>query len=84
MPFQTFAEFEYTETAVKDLLSKDFVNKQLAGFNDKWSIGKSHQTIQTYEDMQNSLKKARVYGVQVSCHMIGYFNMLTWSITMSV
>lgn len=84
MPFQTLADFEYTETAVKGLLSKDLVNKQLAGFNDKWSIGGSHLTIRTYKDMQDSLEKARAYGVQVSCRMIGYFDMLTWSISMSV
>jgi hypothetical protein len=65
-PFRTLADFEYTETAVKGLLSKDLVNKQLAGFNKKWTIGGSHLTIHTYKDMQESLAKAREYGVQVS------------------
>ena len=66
-PFRTLADFEYTETAVKGLLSEELVNKQLAGFNDGWSIGGSRLTIHTYKDMQNSLAKAREYGVQVSC-----------------
>ena len=65
-PFRTLADFEYTETAVKGLLSQDLVNKQLAGFNDRWSVGGSHLTIHTYKDMQQSLAKAREYGIQVS------------------
>ncbi len=65
-PFRTLADFEYTETAVKGLLSKDLVDKQLAGFNKKWCIGGSHLTLRTYKDMQDSLAKAREYGVQVS------------------
>jgi hypothetical protein len=66
-PFRTLADFEYTETAVKGLLSEDLVNKQLAGFNGKWSLGGSQLTIRTYKDMKNSLVKARQYGIQVSC-----------------
>ncbi len=65
-PFRTLADFEYTETAVKGLLSKDLVDKQLNGFNKKWSIGGSHLTLHTYKDMQDALAKAREYGVQVS------------------
>lgn len=68
--FQTLADFEYTETALKGLLLKDLVDKQLAGFNGKWAIGGSHLTLHTYKDMQDSLMKAREYGVQVSCSMI--------------
>lgn len=64
-PFRTLADFEYTETAVKGLLSKDLVDKQLAGFNGRWSIGGSHLTLRTYKDMQDSLGFAREYGVQV-------------------
>jgi hypothetical protein len=64
-PFKTLADFEYTETAVKGLLSKDLVNKQLAGFNEGWSIGGSRLTIHNYKDMQRSLAKAREYGIQV-------------------
>lgn len=71
-PFRTLADFEYTETAVKGLLSKDLVDKQLAGFHGKWSIGGSHLTLRTYKDMQDSLAKAREYGVQVSCSMIWF------------
>jgi hypothetical protein len=69
-PFRTLADFEYTETAVKGLLSKDLVDKQLAGFNEKWTIGGSHLTLCTYKDMQDSLTFAREYGVQVRCSMI--------------
>ena len=69
-PFRTLADFEYTETAVKGLLSKNLVDKQLAGFNGKWSIGGSHLTLRTYKDMQEYLAKAREYGVQVSRSMI--------------
>jgi len=65
MPFQTLTDFEYSETAVQDLLSKDLVNKQLAGFNEKWSIGESCVTIHTYKNIQQSLVKAREYGVQI-------------------
>ena len=65
-PFNTLADFEYTETAVKGLLSEDLVNRQLAGFNERWSIGGSHLTLRSYKDMQESLAKAREYGVQVS------------------
>jgi hypothetical protein len=42
----------------------------LAGFHQKWCIGGSHLTLRTYKDMQDSLAKARGYGVQVSCFMI--------------
>lgn len=65
-PFRTLADFEYTETAVKGLLSEELVNKQLAGFNAGWCIGGSHLTLRTYKDMQEVLAKARQYGVQVS------------------
>lgn len=71
-PFRTLADFEYTETAVKGLLSKDLVDKQLAGFHGKWCIGESHLTLRTYKDMQDSLAFAREYGVQVSCSMIWF------------
>jgi hypothetical protein len=69
-PFRTRADFEYTETAVKGLLSKNLINKQLAGFNDGWSMGRSHLTICTYKDMQKSLAQAQEYIVQVSCTVL--------------
>jgi hypothetical protein len=65
-PFRTRADFEYTETAIEGLLSENLVNKQLAGFKDSWSIGGSRLTIRTYKDMQQSLARAREYGVQAS------------------
>ena len=64
-PFRTLADFEYTETAVKGLLSEDLVNRQLVGFNEAWSIGGSHLTIHNYKDMQKSLAVAREFGIQV-------------------
>ena len=64
-PFWTLADFEYTETAVKGLLSEDLVNRQLVGFNEAWSIGGSHLTIHNYKDMQKSLAVARGFGIQV-------------------
>jgi hypothetical protein len=72
-PFRTLADFEYTETAVKGLLSKDLVNRQLAGFNERWSMGGSCLTIRTYKDMHESLGKAREYGIQVS-HVIDAYS----------
>ena len=73
-PFRTLADFEYTETAVQGLLSENLVNKQLAGFNERWSIAGSHLTIHTYKDMQDSLAKAREYMVQVSCVIKLFFS----------
>ena len=70
-PFRSLADFEYTETAVKGLLSKDLVDKQLVGFHGKWSIGGTHLTLRNYNDMRDSLEKAREYGVKVSS-MIDY------------
>lgn len=64
-PFRTLADFEYTETAVKGLLSEDLVNRQLVGFNEAWSIGGSRLTFHSHKDMQKSLAVARDYGIQV-------------------
>ena len=64
-PFKTLADFEYMEMAVKGLLLKDLVDKQLARFNEGWSIGGSCLTIRNYNNMQWSLANAREYGVQV-------------------
>jgi hypothetical protein len=62
-PFLTLEDFEYTETAVTGLLSKDLVNKQLSGFNSQWEIGGSCLTLHSYNDM--ALQQARRYVVQV-------------------
>lgn len=56
-PFRTWADFEYTETAVLGLLSKDIVNKQL--------FSNSLITLRSYTDMEQSLEAARAYGVPV-------------------
>ena len=69
VPFRTLADFEYTETAVIGRLSENIVNKQLEGFHKTWSIGGSHLTIRTHKAMQQSLERAREYGIKVS-HMI--------------
>lgn len=82
-PFRTLADFEYTETAVLGLLSQKLVDKQLAGFNEGWSIGGSHLTIRTYKDMQQSLAKAREYGIKVSCVNLFEQSMLTWTSDLS-
>jgi hypothetical protein len=63
-PFETLADFEYTETAVQGLLSKKLVNKQLAGFNSKWAVD-SRLSIKNYSDMEKVLAKARRLTVQV-------------------
>ncbi len=67
VPFQTLADFKYTETAVASQLSEKLINKQLNRFCNKWLIGGSHLTIHTYNNMQKSLEKAREYGIKVSC-----------------
>lgn len=64
-PFETLADFEYTETAILGLLPKWIIDKQLAGFNSKWAKG-SRLTIKTFAEMDNVLTKARKYFVQVS------------------
>lgn len=64
-PFESLADFEYTETAVLGLLPRWIVDKQLAGFNSNWSEG-SRLTIKNFADMDKALSKARKYFVQVS------------------
>ncbi|KJA12958.1 hypothetical protein HYPSUDRAFT_73169 [Hypholoma sublateritium FD-334 SS-4] len=59
-PFRSLADFEYTETAVNGLLSKQVVNKQLEGFNSAWAIG-SRLTIRNSNDMEASLAMACEY-----------------------
>jgi hypothetical protein len=63
-PFQTLADFEYTETAIHGLLSKKLINKQLAGLNSTWAVG-SKLSIKNYTDMEKVLTKARKHTVQV-------------------
>ena len=63
-PFQTLADFEYTETAIQGLLSKALINKQLAGINSRWAAG-SKLSIKNYNDMEKALAKARKHTVQV-------------------
>jgi hypothetical protein len=63
-PFQTLADFEYTETAIQGLLSKALINKQLAGFNARWAVG-SKLSIKNYNDMEKVLEKARKHTIQV-------------------
>jgi hypothetical protein len=63
-PFQTLADFEYTETAIQGLLSKSLINKQLAGINSGWAVG-SRLSIKNYNDMEKVLTKAQKHTVQV-------------------
>jgi hypothetical protein len=67
-PFENLADFEYTETAVKGLLSKELVNTQLAKMNSTWAVG-STLSIKSHRDMEAVLSKARKYVVQV-CNCI--------------
>ena len=64
-PFNTLADFEYTETAVQGLLSKELVNKQLAGIQGSWAV-ESRVTLRSYNDMEAALTQARRHYVQVS------------------
>jgi hypothetical protein len=68
-PFCNLADFEYTETAVSGLLSKELVDKQLAGFNSAWSIG-SHLSIRNNKDMEASLAMACEYIIQASISIL--------------
>lgn len=73
-PFKNLADFEYTETAVKGLLSKEVVNTQLAGINTTWAVG-SFLSIKTHRDMENVLSKAREYFVQVYNWLYHYYRL---------
>ena len=64
-PFRSRADFEYTETAVKGLLSKHIVDAQLCGINHDWAE-RSKITFHSHADMEKSLAAARTYGVEVS------------------
>ena len=62
--FQMLADFEYTETAIQGLLSKNLVDKQLAGINSAWVV-ESRLSIKNYNDMEKVLAKAQKHTVQV-------------------
>jgi hypothetical protein len=63
-PFRSREDFEYTETAVTGLLSKDIVNKQLFGMRNRWAKS-TRITLRSHSDMEKSLTAARQYGVKV-------------------
>ena len=65
-PFESLADFEYTETAVLGLLPKWIIDKQLSGFHSNWAKGGSHLSIKNFAEMDRTLSKARKYFVQVS------------------
>jgi hypothetical protein len=69
-PFQTLADFEYTETAIQDLLLKALINKQLVGINSRWAVG-SRLLIKNYNKMEKTLAKAQKHTVQV-CTILNY------------
>jgi muconolactone delta-isomerase len=64
LPFENLANFKYTETAVKGLLSKELVNMQLARINSTWAV-RSLLSIENHRDMEKVLVKACKYFVQV-------------------
>ncbi|KAK6984149.1 hypothetical protein R3P38DRAFT_3232422 [Favolaschia claudopus] len=64
-PWESLADFGYTETAVKGVLSKEIIDMQLKGFSGPWSNeGGSKITLRDYKDYKFYLEKARVVGVQ--------------------
>ena len=68
-PFESLADFEYTETAIKGLLPKWIVDKQLAGINSSWAEG-SQLTIKNFAAMDERLTRARKHFVQVSINKL--------------
>jgi hypothetical protein len=67
-PFKNIVDFEYTETAIKGLLSKELVNTQLARINSTWAVG-GFLSIKSHRDMEKIFSKACTYFVQV-CNYI--------------
>jgi len=64
-PFANLSDFEFTEIAVKGLLSKASVDKLLKHINDNWA-SKSNLTLKSHRDMEKVLTRARKRFVQVS------------------
>ncbi|KAJ7132506.1 hypothetical protein C8R44DRAFT_611932 [Mycena epipterygia] len=64
-PFRTRADFELTEISVKGGLNSELTNNLLKGVNKDWGANgyKSHVTIQSAAEMQQTLASARKYGV---------------------
>ncbi|EGO29424.1 hypothetical protein SERLADRAFT_433403 [Serpula lacrymans var. lacrymans S7.9] len=54
----TYSTFNYAETAVKGLFSKDIINTQLRGIHGGWAR-ETAITLQSHVDLEHSLKKAR-------------------------
>lgn len=65
-PFRTLQDFEFTETAVTNLLPPKSVNKMLDKIHNSWSRGGSTLTIRNHQEMERSLKAAREYAVPAS------------------
>ncbi|KAJ6493758.1 hypothetical protein DFH09DRAFT_1337978 [Mycena vulgaris] len=64
-PFQTRADFEATEIAVKGLLPKYLTDNLLGGASNTWnSKGRSRVTLQNHKQMESVLATARKYGVR--------------------
>ncbi|KAJ7464184.1 hypothetical protein FB451DRAFT_1352911 [Mycena latifolia] len=63
-PFESRADFEVTEIAVKGLLPKSLTNNLLGGASHTWNLqGRSHVTLQNHTEMESVLAAARKYGV---------------------
>ncbi|KAK7020981.1 hypothetical protein R3P38DRAFT_3397478 [Favolaschia claudopus] len=64
-PWNSLADFGYTESAVKGVLSKDIIDMQLKGLSGPWSNpGGSRITMKDYRDYKLYLAKARTLGVK--------------------
>jgi hypothetical protein len=63
-PFRTLSDFEYAESAVTGCLPKKIVNLQLRGMAKGWAE-KSNITFKNHDDMMESLRAAREYGIKV-------------------
>jgi hypothetical protein len=79
-PFKNLADFEYTETAIEGLLTKEVVNKQLAGINSTWAVG-SLLSIKSHKDMEKVLSEARKYFVQVNTNYFFIIPLLVLKLT---
>jgi len=69
-PFRTEADFGYAKTAIQGRLDRKTVDAQLKGMTGDWcKPGHSRITMQSYNDMLESIKAARSYAVEVSQQM---------------
>ncbi|KAK7029277.1 hypothetical protein R3P38DRAFT_3314735 [Favolaschia claudopus] len=66
-PWNSLADFEYTEMAVQGVMSKKIIDKQLRKLADSWTNeGGSKITMHNFRDYKRSLDKGRTLGVNFS------------------